>query len=134
MGEAKRRREAAGASGEEGFAKYRNHFKHHFPKTSERDIGEGWMRQFTADVDYGPPEDFKPPPGTIAVHVVFGDATCNAGIAPGDIDQAVGEWANLNHSRQATKDLIMSALIGNFRYTAAGKQVSEAAARALVEG
>ena len=114
MGEAKRRREAAGAAGDAGFPEYRNHFKRHFPKSAERDIGEGWMRQFAADVDHGTPEQFTPPAGAVAVHVVFGEATLNAGVAPGEIAAAVADWAKLGYARNETKDLIMSALVGNY--------------------
>jgi hypothetical protein len=110
MGEARRRREAAG---DDGFFEYRNHFKSHFPKASDRDIGEGWMRQYSANVDYCTPEDFRAPAGAVAVHVIFGEGAINAAIWPKDIDEAVARWAKAGVSRQQTKDEIMSAMVGN---------------------
>jgi hypothetical protein len=115
MGEEKRRRQAGTYPRGEAvpdFAEHRHHLRQLFPKIAEREIGLAWMRSEGAgtDVRDAPPEAWEVMPGTLQVHLLFGNATLSGAIPVGRIDEAVAAWQACGMSRNATRDAIATEL------------------------
>lgn len=106
MGEARRRREAAGGTGsgstdgsEPGFAEYAAELRSIFPHLSDQDIGKAWMRGewakaqgFDTLLVHRPGEKPRRHEDEIHLALIYGDKAFRAVIPPDLVEELISGW------------------------------------------
>jgi hypothetical protein len=135
MGEAKRRRDAQGASADQGFAEYRDRVRKHFPKIKDMEIGKGWMRGEALKTESGtvllihrPGEAPRRSDDEVTLWVSYAQDRFTAIVPPDLLDVLCGDWESVmrqalpptDDPRSATRNVVMEWLLTHAEVHPAG--------------